>query len=74
MLCVLILTLTSYDIHPIGCLSNISISYNETEASVTLIISENSIYYKKNMYSFDYRISCHFDYLEGSSIFFTASI
>ena len=47
MLCVLTLTLTSYDIHPIGCLSNISISYNETEASVTLIISENSIYYKK---------------------------
>ena len=47
MLCVLTLTLTSYDIHPIGCLSNISISYNETEASVTLIISENSIIYKK---------------------------
>ena len=47
MLCVLTLTLTSYDIHPIGCLSNISVSYNETEASVTLIISENSILYRK---------------------------
>jgi len=47
MLCVLTLTLTSYDIHPIGCLSNISISYNETEPSVTLIISENSVRYKK---------------------------
>ena len=47
MLCVLTFTLTSYDIHPIGCLSNISISYNETEASVTLIISENSVRYKK---------------------------
>ena len=47
MLCVLTLTLTSYDIKPIGCLSNISISYNETEASVTLIISENSILYRK---------------------------
>ena len=42
MLCILTLTLTSYDIHPIGCLSNIGISYNETEASVTLMISENS--------------------------------
>ena len=46
-LCILTFTLTSYDIHPIGCLSNIRISYNETEASVTLMISENSMFYKK---------------------------
>ena len=47
MIFILTLTLTSYDIHPIGCLSNIRISYNETEASVTLMISESSIFYKK---------------------------
>ena len=47
MICIITLTLTSYDIHPIGCLSNISISYNETEASVTLIISQNSMFYRK---------------------------
>ena len=47
MLCILTLTLTSYDIHPIGCLSNIRISYNVTEKSVTLMISESSIFYKK---------------------------
>ena len=50
MLCILTLTLTSYDIHPIGCLSNISISYNKTEASVTLMISENSTLYKKHVF------------------------
>ena len=29
MLCILTLALTSYDIHPIGCLSPIGVSYNE---------------------------------------------
>ena len=47
MLFILTFTLTSYDIHPIGCLSNIRISYNEAEESVTLKISENSMFYKK---------------------------
>ena len=47
MLLILTFTLTSYDIHPIGCLSNIRISYNETEESVTLTISESSLFYKK---------------------------
>lgn len=47
MISVLTLALTSYDIHPIGCLSPIGVSYNETEASVNLILSENVIRYQK---------------------------
>ena len=40
MLSVLTLALTSYDIHPIGCLTSIGVSYNETESSVTLMFSK----------------------------------
>lgn len=47
MLCILTLALTSYDIHPIGCLSHIGISYNETESSVILMFSENIVRYQK---------------------------
>ena len=47
MLSIITLTLTSYDIHPIGCLLHIEVSYDETEESVTLGISENSILYKE---------------------------
>jgi len=47
MLCILSLSLTSYDIHPIGCLSPIGVSYNETYSSVTLVISESVILYQK---------------------------
>ena len=47
MLSILTLTLTSYDIHPIGCLSSIDVSYNETESSVTLMFSKNVTRYQK---------------------------
>ena len=47
MLCILTLALTSYDIHPIACLSPIGVSYNEEESSVTLNISENVIQYQR---------------------------
>jgi len=47
MLLIITFTLTSYDIHPIGCLLYIEISYDELKGSVTLRISENSILYKE---------------------------
>lgn len=47
MLCILTLALTSYDIHPMGCLSTIGVSYNEEESSVTLNISEDVIRYQR---------------------------
>ena len=47
MLSILTLALTSYDIHPIGCLSSIGVSYNETDSTVTLIFSENVTRYQK---------------------------
>lgn len=47
MFCILSLALTSYDIHPIGCLSPISVLYNETNSSVALIISESVILYQR---------------------------
>ena len=47
MLSILTLALTSYDIHPIGCLSHIGVSYNETESSVELMFSDNVKRYQK---------------------------
>ena len=47
MLSILTLALTSYDVHPIGCLSSIGVSYNETESSVTLMFSKNVTRYQK---------------------------
>lgn len=47
MLFILTLALTSYDIHPFGCLSPIGVSYNEEESSVILNISENVIRYQR---------------------------
>lgn len=47
MLSILTLALTSYDVHPIGCLSSIGVSYNETESSVTLTFSKNVTRYQK---------------------------
>ena len=48
MLSILTLALTSYDIHPIGCLSHIGVSYNETESSVNLTFSESVMRYQKS--------------------------
>ena len=47
MLCILIFALTSYDIHPLGCLHNIDISYDEAESFVNLSVSENVIRYQR---------------------------
>jgi len=47
ILCILSLSLTSYDIHPIGCLSPIGISYNETYSSVTLVVSKSVMQYQR---------------------------
>jgi len=47
MLTIVTFALTSYDIHPLGCLSHIDVFYNETEMSVTLKISQNVINYQK---------------------------
>ena len=48
MLSILTLALTSYDIHPIGCLTSVGVSYyNETESSVTLMFSKNVTRYQK---------------------------
>ena len=46
MLCILTFALTSYDIHPIGCLSPIDVTYNEEDSSVILKISEHVIRYQ----------------------------
>ena len=45
--CILTLTLTSYDIHPLGCLSHINVSYCPINKSVTLTVSENVIRYQQ---------------------------
>lgn len=47
LLTILTISLTSYDIHPIGCLSTINISYNEAEMSVVLRFSDNVISYQR---------------------------
>jgi len=47
MLLILSLTLTSYDIHPLGCLSPIDVLYSEAETSVTLTISKNVVGYQR---------------------------
>ena len=47
MLCILTFALTSYDIHPLGCLSPIDVSYNEKESFADLKISENVIRYQR---------------------------
>ena len=47
MLAMVTFALTSYDIHPLGCLSHIDVFYNETEMSVTLNISQNVIRYQQ---------------------------
>ena len=47
MLAMVTFTLTSYDIHPLGCLSHIDVLYNETEMSVTLNISQSVIRYQQ---------------------------
>lgn len=47
MLAIVTFALTSYDIHPLGCLSEIDVSYNEMEMSVTLKISDNVIRYQQ---------------------------
>ena len=47
LVCILTFALTSYDIHPIGCLSSIGVSYDEASLSVTLILSENVIRYQR---------------------------
>ena len=47
MLAMVTFALTSYDIHPLGCLSHIDVSYNETEMSVTLNMSQNVIRYQQ---------------------------
>ena len=46
MLCILTFALTSYDIHPIGCLSHIDVTYNEEDSSAILKISEHVIRYQ----------------------------
>ena len=47
MLFILTFALTSYDIHPLGCLSPIDVSYSETESFANLKISENVIRYQR---------------------------
>ena len=47
MLVLLSLMLTSYDIHPLGCISPINVSYNQIDRSVTLSASESIIKYQK---------------------------
>ena len=47
MLVVLSLTLTSYDIHPLGCLSPIDVSYSEVDLSVTLAISNSVVRFQR---------------------------
>jgi len=47
ILTIVTFALTSYDIHPFGCLSHIDVFYNETEMSVTLKISQNVIRYQQ---------------------------
>ena len=47
MLCILMLALSSYDIHPIGCLSPIDVSYNEEDSSAILNLSDNVIRYQR---------------------------
>ena len=47
MLCILAFALTSYDIHPLGCLSPIDVSYSETESFANLKISEGVIRYQR---------------------------
>ena len=47
MLAIVTFALTSYNVHPLGCLSHIDVFYNETEMSVTLEISENVIRYQQ---------------------------
>ena len=47
MLAMVTFALTSYDIHPLGCLFNIDIIYNEMEMSVTLLVSEYVIRYRE---------------------------
>ena len=39
--------LTSYDIHPLGCLANIDVIYNEMEKSVTLRVSDGVIRFRE---------------------------
>ena len=47
MLLILSLTLTSYDIHPLGCLSPIDVLYSADDMSVNLTISKNVIRYQR---------------------------
>ena len=47
MLLLLTFSLTSYDPHPLGCLSPIEVRYNETQLTVTLIISQTVINYQQ---------------------------
>ena len=47
MLAIVTFALTSYDIHPLGCISDIDVIYNEMEMSVTLQVSENVIRYRE---------------------------
>ena len=47
MFCLLTFALTSYDPHPLGCVSPIEIVYNETESVVILITSQTVINYQR---------------------------
>ena len=47
MLAMVTFALTSYDIHPLGCLSHIDVLYNETEMSVKLNILQSVIRYQQ---------------------------
>ena len=47
MLAIVTFALTSYDIHPLGCLADIDVMYNEIEMSVTLQVSESVIRYRE---------------------------
>ena len=47
MLIITTFALTSYNVHPLGCLSHIDVFYNEAEKTVTVKISENVIRYQQ---------------------------
>lgn len=47
MLTMMTFGLTSYDIHPLGCLADIDVIYDETEMSVTLQVSDSVIRYRE---------------------------
>ena len=47
MLTIITFALTSYDIHPLGCLFDIDVMYNKTDLSVTLQVSDAVIWYRE---------------------------